>query len=60
MQNLALACRICNLRKSNFIHGIDEVTQEQVRYHLFRLSVLCNQPLYRLGYENLKIPLHSL
>ena len=29
--NLALSCRACNLRKSNFLNGLDYVTQEKVR-----------------------------
>lgn len=39
VQNLALACRICNLRKSDFIDGIDEVTQEQVRLFNPRIDI---------------------
>lgn len=31
LQNLALACRICNLRKLDFLDGFDPVTQERVR-----------------------------
>ncbi len=31
LQNLALACRICNLRKLDYIDGVDSVTQQQVR-----------------------------
>jgi hypothetical protein len=38
LQNLALACRICNLRKSDFIDGIDTVSQEQVRLFNPRLD----------------------
>ncbi|MGB3533914.1 MAG: HNH endonuclease signature motif containing protein [Microcoleaceae cyanobacterium] len=38
LQNLALACRICNLRKSDFIDSIDTVTQEQVRLFNPRLD----------------------
>jgi len=29
--NLALSCRACNLRKSNFLNGLDPVTKEKVR-----------------------------
>jgi hypothetical protein len=29
--NLALACRACNIHKSNFLTGIDEVTHLEVR-----------------------------
>jgi hypothetical protein len=29
--NLALACRACNIHKSNFLTGIDEVTRKEVR-----------------------------
>jgi hypothetical protein len=29
--NLALACRACNLRKSAFLTGLDEITQNTVR-----------------------------
>lgn len=31
LQNLALSCRICNLRKSDLIEGVDPVNQQQVR-----------------------------
>lgn len=31
LQNLALACRICNLRKFDYVDGVDPVTQQQVR-----------------------------
>ncbi len=30
-QNLALACRVCNLRKLDYIDGFDSVSQQQVR-----------------------------
>jgi 5-methylcytosine-specific restriction endonuclease McrA len=29
--NLALACRACNLRKSDYVTGVDEATQLEVR-----------------------------
>ena len=31
LQNLALACRICNLRKFDYVDGVDPVTQQQAR-----------------------------
>lgn len=31
LQNLALACRICNLRKLDYVDGFDCVNQQQIR-----------------------------
>lgn len=31
LQNLALSCRICNLRKSDLVEGFDPITQKRVR-----------------------------
>jgi HNH endonuclease len=31
LQNLALACRVCNLRKLDYIDGVDPITQQVVR-----------------------------
>ncbi len=39
LQNLALSCRICNLRKSNRIDGFDPVSQQNVK--LFHPRVEC-------------------
>lgn len=30
LQNLALACRVCNLRKLDYIDGFDPISQQQV------------------------------
>ena len=37
--NLALSCRSCNLYKSDFVTGFDELTQEEVRLFNPRLDV---------------------
>lgn len=31
LQNLALACRVCNLRKLDYVDGFDSISQQQVR-----------------------------
>lgn len=31
LQNLALSCRICNLRKLDYVNGFDPVSQQQIR-----------------------------
>ena len=38
-QNLALACRICNLRKLDYIDGFDPVSQQQVRLFNPRIDI---------------------
>ena len=31
LENLALACRVCNLRKLDYVDGFDPINQQQVR-----------------------------